>query len=108
MLSGGCGPVIFDESVDGMEIVRDVDDVFTISFPLGEGPESQTSLPAPEIRGIAVRLLGIGWGDGRHCSLFKFKAINPGDAEILWWKVGGDGRKVLGHDVKVHVRRWDW
>lgn len=105
----GCAPVIFDETVDGMDLVRDLDDIFSISFPLGQEATSDSSLRAPEIRGTSVRLLSKERNDVQRRSYYKFEAVGLGEAEILWWKPErGTGRLVRDHCVRVYVRRWDW
>ncbi|HLY73965.1 MAG TPA: hypothetical protein VKU80_07580 [Planctomycetota bacterium] len=103
----GCGPVVFDESVDGLEIVRDVDDIFFISFPL-QGPNPGASLPSPEIRGNAVRFISQQRDERQGRSFYKFEAVSAGESEIVWWRSGGDGRRIRDHYLRVNVRLPNW
>jgi hypothetical protein len=77
LLLAGCTAVIFDESVSGLEIVRDIDDVFTISLPRAVS-KSGFDRPIPEIEGNAVRLLERGRDDLGKRDLFKFSAAAVG------------------------------
>jgi hypothetical protein len=108
LLLAGCTAVIFDESVSGLEIVRDIDDVFTISLPRAVS-KSGFDRPIPEIEGNAVRLLERGRDDLGKRDLFKFSAAAVGEAKIQWWKIEGEDLWwVRDYNLKVRVRLAEW
>ena len=105
--AAGCGSVVFDESIDGQEIVRDVGDRFTISLPLTVG-ESRIARLSPEIIGNAVRLIQREPNVVQR-DVFRFAAIAPGEAEIRWWRQeGGERRLAPDCSVNVKVRLAEW
>jgi len=104
----GCGPVVFDELADGLEIFREVDDIFFISYAL-QGSNPGAPLPPPEIRGTAVRLLSHEKDERQGRSFYKFEAVSAGESEIVWWKPGGNnGQRIREHYLRVNVRLCEW
>jgi hypothetical protein len=108
LCASSCGAVIFDESIDGQEIVRDVDDRFAISLPLAIG-DLKIDRSSPEIVGNAVRLLKRELDAKERRDIFRFEAVAPGEVEIRWWRLDGAGRRLAPDcAVKVKVRLADW
>lgn len=107
-LLSGCGPVVWDERTNGLEIVADVDDVFEVSLPLLPGRSGFDHL-RPEIAGQAVSYLERGTDDARRREWFKFLAKEPGNAEISLFTRGIEGLPShRDYSLKVKVRITEW
>lgn len=105
---GSCVPITYDERTNGLDVVLDVDDIFTVSLPYIPGISNDVP-SQPEIDGRAIGFIARGIDELKKREWFKFAAVEVGEAHLTILSGNKDDRRserIYSLQVKVRLCEW--